>query len=138
MDIFALTMLAQEYQVNWLLEKINIYLNEFSIGKNTPVKKLLPYVQLGSDMGWKDVERRFLNICRIESFIELQTYSEFSCLEIRLQILLVRLRLWCLMDTENATTEFKNLRKKLLNEEHTGMLYILEKCDQESFVLNFY
>ena len=118
-DVFILSPLCQEYQIDWLIDRIRRHISICTTSKSNT---LLEYLLIADRIGF-NLEERLTNQIS-EPFPILQTYTEFSQLNRRTQILIARKCLWkLLMDKIEASIAdhilvsiFKKLGQKLLRE----------------------
>ena len=140
-DIFTLASICKEYQVDWLIKKIENYLQENiprEIAKTT--EQILHYLKLASQMCFDKVERMLLQ--RLDQpFDVIQAKDEFNLLNRRAKILVARKCLWDI--SINNSTSINNLtsitylfmeketRRILMNTEEFGLLSILKDFKQK-------
>ena len=126
----VLAILCQEYQIDWLSNRIENYLLHAKI-RNTDL--LLEYMQLSKKMDFKfKVVTNLINQFT-DYFPIIQTSPFFASIDRQLQILVARKRLFYLLEgiDQNTKTIF-------LNKEGFGLLSIFEDSYQSliGFSLN--
>ena len=134
-DIFSLCKLCHEYQVDWLSLKAMEYLKTFTVNEKPQNKPqtILKYINLAVFMQWDNIENHFIDQLN-DSFVMLQTLSEFNALDLRLKVLIARKRLWVLLSGKSLDSTFVDT---LLNTKGFGMMSALENFEQNKlFTLN--
>ena len=133
-NFFSLCQLSQEYQVDWLLNSISENLKEIKFSNlKDQNRKILKLINISNQMGWKNLRNSFMNQIT-DSFIILQTYSEFSELCDDLKVLIARQRFWKIILKVRRCGSFM---KWLCNTKDTSLLSILQDYNQEDVFDNF-
>ena len=131
-DVSSLAYLCQEYQVDWLLDKIKDYLSKVQI---TDLSLQLRYLHLLEGIGFGNLELLENNLLNqvTDIFLDIQSNPLFSSCERRLQIMVARKRLWFLLDNVDSDTKLT-----FLNTGNVGLLSIFKKYKQTpiKFALN--
>ena len=127
-DIFTLASICKEYQVDWLIKKIENYLQEIiprGIEKTT--EQILHYLKLASQMCFDKVEIMLLQ-CLNQAFDVIQAKDEFSLLNRRGKILVTRKCLWNVTSIDAVEPNSKRI---LMDTEGFGLLSILKDFEQK-------
>ena len=120
-NIKTLASLSQEYQIDWLSDKIEGYLLSVKI---TDMDLILEYLQISKKMEFKvEVENNLINQMS-DPFPRMQSSPLFISLGRRIQIKIARRCLDKLMAGNGVSVD---LRKSLLYKEDTGLLYFLQR-----------
>ena len=131
----SLCQLCEEYQTIWLATKISKALEKFEVPSSTEkVVKLLELVSISKKMNWKNATRKLLNQLS-ESFIILQTFPEFSELDVDIKVIIARQRLWKFALTKDQEFDGFDIEmiKWIINTKEAGLLSIFQEGDQEIF-----
>ena len=96
-NLFSLTSLCQEYQVDWLMRKVESYLEEIELSTSD---RILEYLRVASGMDFEVAFDNILNQIN-ESFPYLQTNKLFTILERKTQVVIARKRLYLLLQCLN-------------------------------------
>jgi len=128
-DVFSLCKLFHEYQVDWLSDKVMEYLKTFIVQEKPQYQSqtILNYISLALFMQWESIEKQFLDQLT-DSFVMLQTLSEFNALDLRLKVLIARKRLWVLLSGKSLD---KTFIETLLNTRDFGMVSVLRNYQQD-------
>ena len=118
----VLSPLCREYQVDWLLEKMEDCINDgtYYVTKESTLKNLLLFEEM--NFGPCD---KLINTIK-DDFPSIHMSVDFMALSSKVQVMIARKRMWLLLRGFD-----KESRKMLLNEEDCGFLSIFE--DQSVF-----
>ncbi|XP_066920121.1 uncharacterized protein [Clytia hemisphaerica] len=126
-DLYTLASLCEEYKIEWLMSKIEKFVQYLDISKLS-AKETLLYLKLSSIFGFTKAEQRLVNKID-DKFPRLQVHQEFTWLNTRAKVLLARKRLW------NLLKNFQE-RSYLLNKSNVGLLSVLQTYEQTEFEFN--
>ena len=123
-DLETLASLCQEYKIDWLLKKIEKFVENVPLMFSSCTEKLLKYLKLSSLYGFQKAMEKLVQVID-ESFITLQMYEEFTWLNTSAKILLARKRLWKMLP--------HNEREKVMNTNGFALLSVFGDFKQEEF-----
>ncbi|XP_066928540.1 uncharacterized protein [Clytia hemisphaerica] len=124
-DVFILSQLCREYQVDWLLEKIRDFINK---GRFLTKRWILKGILLCEAMNFDPCEVLVNSI--EDNFLDIHMSKDFMELSSKMQVLIARKRMWLLLRNSD-----EKKRKMLFNEEDCGFLSIFD--DQSVFDFKF-
>ncbi|XP_066918616.1 uncharacterized protein [Clytia hemisphaerica] len=125
MNLETLASLCQEYRIDWLLKKIEEFIEEKTVSFSPiSTEKLLKYLKIASIYGFEKAMEKIVQKVD-KSFITLQMYEEFTWLNTSVKILLARKRLWEILP--------KDERDIIMNTNEITMLSVLADFKQEKF-----
>lgn len=128
-NIKSLATLCQEYQVDWLSDRIENYLSHAKI---FGTDLLLEYMQLSKNMNFKfEVVTNLLNQFS-DHFPKIQSSPLFVSVDRHIQILVARKRLFYLLEGID-----QNIKTTFLNKEDFGLLSIFKDLYQSFIRFNF-
>ena len=110
--------LCREYQVDWLAEKIKMFVIKIAF---MDTDEILKYLVLSEEMDFgKSFDEALINALS-DSFVSIRMKAKFKSLSLTTQIMIVRKRLWLHLRAFNVVS-----RDHILNMKDIGFLSIFE------------
>ena len=134
-NLTAFADICQEFQVDWINDRIKSYLETLKVNGDEKTHQLLVYLRIASKMNFNEAEKNLVNQMS-ENFVITQTRPEFLSLDTKTKVLVARKRLWLLSMFFERRNEF--VLNTFLNDESAGLMSILKDYKQISieFQLN--